>query len=500
MAKPRRITGHIVIDHRDSGPDVFVAKYRRAEGTPTRKVLGPAWAKAPRKQPERGAPAPKRWRAADGPKPDGHLTPQEAQDALDALLAVERTKDAQAERTRRTHGAHGGRTFGEAVDAYLAYVERVKKIAPSTLNHYRSIARVHLLPTFGEDTPLRRVTTSRVETFRETLLNEDRLSRSAMRQVMNVLHGVLKRAHGQRWIAHDPTADVEAIPMPKASGDFNVLEPAQVEAVARAAAEGWVPVVAGDRIAANGRRAGKRATRVSDRMAQALTEQRRADAELYAAMVRFAAYTGLRLGELRALRWRDIAWRDSIVHVRLNAPTSAPAAVAEKRPKSELVRSVPLTDEAARAVEALSRREHFTGPDDRVFPSPTGEVIDGGKVRDAFYAALDAAGLGHLRTKDEPVTLHDLRHTFGTLAVRVAPVTDVKAWMGHADLSTTMRYVHHVPQADAAKRLSQAFAIEANPLAGDGESDPTADHGAEHPEHDSGTTDGGTTATTGREA
>jgi integrase len=118
-----------------------------------------------------------------------------------------------------------------------------------------------------------------------------------------------------------------------------------------------------------------------------------------------------------------------------------------------------------RAVQALSRREHFTGPDDRVFPSPTGAIIDAGKVRDAFHAALDASGLGQLRTKNEPMTFHDLRHTFGTLDVRVAPVTDVKEWMGHADLSTTMRYVHHVPRHDAAKRLSHAFAIEANPLA-----------------------------------
>ncbi|MCW3047998.1 MAG: site-specific integrase [Solirubrobacterales bacterium] len=457
MAKARRITGHVVLEDRKDGPRVFIAKYRRAEGTPTRKVLGPAWAKPAHSKPKRGAPAARRWRVADGPRPDGYLTPQDAQDALDALLTAERAKGVQVARVKPA-----GRTFGEAVDAYLTYAERVKKIAPSTLNHYRSITRVHLLPSFGADTPMRRVTTARVEEFREALLDEDRLSRSAMRQVMNVLSGVLKRAHSQRWIAHNPAADVESIPMPKASGDFNVLEPVQVEAVARAAAEGWAPVVAGER---GKRPSGKPATRVSERMAQALTDQRRADAELYAAMIRFAAYTGLRLGELRALRWRDVAWGNSTVHVRLNAPTSAPAASAEKRPKSELVRSVPLTDEAARAIEPLSRREHFTGPDDRVFPSPNGGLIDGGRVRDAFYVALDAVGLGHLRTKAEPIVLHDLRHSFGTVAVRVAPVTDVQAWMGHADLTTTQRYIHHVPQADAAHRLSQAFAVESRPPA-----------------------------------
>jgi integrase len=75
-------------------------------------------------------------------------------------------------------------------------------------------------------------------------------------------------------------------------------------------------------------------------------------------------------------------------------------------------------------------------------------------MRDGFYAALEAAGLGHLRDGDDPIVFHDLRHTFGTLAVQVWPVTDVQAYMGHADIKTTMRYVHHVPKHDAAAQFS----------------------------------------------
>jgi integrase len=47
-----------------------------------------------------------------------------------------------------------------------------------------------------------------------------------------------------------------------------------------------------------------------------------------------------------------------------------------------------------------------------------------------------------------------VRHTFGTLAVQAFSRSDVKAMMGDADISTTMIYVHHVPQTDAAARLS----------------------------------------------
>jgi hypothetical protein len=55
------------------------------------------------------------------------------------------------------------------------------------------------------------------------------------------------------------------------------------------------------------------------------------------------------------------------------------------------------------------------------------------------------------------------------LAVQVFPLSDVKAYMGHADIATTMIYVHHVPQLDAASRLSAALEAAAapSPLAGE---------------------------------
>ena len=52
------------------------------------------------------------------------------------------------------------------------------------------------------------------------------------------------------------------------------------------------------------------------------------------------------------------------------------------------------------------------------------------------------------------------RHTFGTLAVQVWPVTDVQAFMGHSAIATTMRYVHYVPKHDAAERFSRFVASQ----------------------------------------
>ena len=119
---------------------------------------------------------------------------------------------------------------------------------------------------------------------------------------------------------------------------------------------------------------------------------------------------------------------------------------------------MPLIDQAATALDGLSRRERFTQAGDLVFPSQTGNYFDDREVRKRLYSALKRAGQAHKRTGPPPFRFHDLRHTFGTLAVQVWPLHDVQAFMGHAHISTTMIYAHHVPKHDAADALTRLVA------------------------------------------
>ena len=89
-----------------------------------------------------------------------------------------------------------------------------------------------------------------------------------------------------------------------------------------------------------------------------------------------------------------------------------------------------------------------SGPTISSFANEVGGFIDDSRLRRRFKKALAEADL-------ELIRFHDLRHTFGTIAVQVFPLSDVKAYMGHADIQTTMIYIHHVPQHDAAERLSR---------------------------------------------
>jgi len=121
------------------------------------------------------------------------------------------------------------------------------------------------------------------------------------------------------------------------------------------------------------------------------------EAEMYSVLIVVAAFTGLRMGELLALRWRDVDFVNRTVFVRQNFVRGV-----LKQPKGKEIRSVPLIDQAAAALDRLSRRANFTGPSDLVFASTTGSHLDGGDMRSVFYDALKAAGLNHKRHEDPP--------------------------------------------------------------------------------------------------
>jgi integrase len=340
--------------------------------------------------------------------PAGYYTKRTAREALHAILTdARRGTLAGMEAT--------GATFGDACAEWLRYVEHDLQRASSTVRDYRNTVNGRLLPAFGADTPLEAITTERIDSYRSELLSE--VSRRTGQKVLVLLHGVLKRAKRKKWIASNPAEDAERVAVDR-SGEFNVLSVEQVEAVARAA-----------------------------------------DDEQISAAVVVAAYTGLRTGELRALRWRDVSFAAANLHVRRNLPTNGSGE--EKAPKGKRVRSVPLMDDAARALDGLSRREFFTDPDHYVFCGEVGGPLPECALRDGLYAAMEAVGIDRAGFPVKPgFRFHDLRHTFGTLAAQIYPIVDVQAYMGHADIQTTMMYVHHVPKVNAAAQFSEFVAAQ----------------------------------------
>jgi len=293
-----------------------------------------------------------------------------------------------------------GATFADAAAEWLRYIEVDRLRKPSTLAGYQVIVRSQLLPAFGE-MPLESITTPVIERWLSSLSG----AASSRRKALVLLHGILKRAKKVWGLAANAAAEVEKPPVAR-TGEIQVFSPEEVWALVRAATN-----------------------------------------EIDAALFLTAAFTGLRLGELLALCWRDVDFAGSVIRVRASY-----AAGALTSPKSGKVRALPMAPDVASALAQLWQREHGTGDDDLVFPGSTGTYLDGSALRQRYKVALTRAGLRSLR-------FHDLRHTFGTRMIAKADIRRVQEWMGHADIQTTMRYLHYTPRPEDAALVAEAFEL-----------------------------------------
>jgi integrase len=167
-----------------------------------------------------------------------------------------------------------------------------------------------------------------------------------------------------------------------------------------------------------------------------------------------AAMTGLRQGELLALRWRDVDWAAGRLRVRQNYVRGNFGTPKSKRSS----RSVPLADDVAGALDRHFKASAYTADDDLVFCHPhTGHPLGRTKLVDRFKKALKAAGVRQVR-------FHDLRHTFGTrMAAAGVSLRTVQEWMGHRDFKATLIYADYQPDAHERELVQRAFARQPPP-------------------------------------
>jgi integrase len=332
------------------------------------------------------------WRERGKP-PAGYYTKRLAEDWLRDTLD-------EARRGTLPGLVRTGATVADAAAEFLRYIEHDRQRKPSTVQGYRWLIDSQILPTLGE-LRLEDVDQARVERWFTALEGRP----SSRRKALVLLHGIFERARRKWGLPVNPVRDVEKPPQ-RRDADIEVLSPQEVRALVRAAA----------------------------------SEQ---DAAIYLT----AAFTGLRMGELIALRWRDVALESSTLRVRASY-----YAGALTTPKSGKVRAVPVAPDVAGALRRLGERGFLAAGEDLVFPGDAGDYLDGSALRRRYKAALKRAGL-------RPLRFHDLRHTFGTRVIAKADIRRVQEWMGHSDIQTTMRYLHYTPRAEDARLVGEAFGV-----------------------------------------
>ncbi len=214
----------------------------------------------------------------------------------------------------------------------------------------------------------------------------------------------------RRWASTNP-CEVIDLPALPASTEVRYLTMPQVEALASAAVSG---------------------------------EHQQLDRALYLA----AAMTGLRQGELIALRWQDIAWEDRRVRVVRNHVLGQFDTPKSRRS----ARSVPLSSQLARELRRWQQATRWRAPDALVFAEPvSGDVLRRGALMRRYRRALKAAQI-------DPHRFHDLRHTFGTaMAAAGVPMRTLQEWMGHRDIATTQRYADYAPNEREVEMVDRAF-------------------------------------------
>ena len=155
-------------------------------------------------------------------------------------------------------------------------------------------------------------------------------------------------------------------------------------------------------------------------------------------MILVALRTGLRIGELRALRWQDVDLVAGRLVVRLNVVNGIVGT-----PKSGHAREIALGNEVR---TALKGHRHLRGP--LVFCDLAGRVLTVGEPRYAMERICKRAGL-------RQIGWHVLRHSFAShLAMRGAPLKAIQELLGHSTIQMTMRYAHLAPEvAREAVRL-----------------------------------------------
>ncbi len=150
-------------------------------------------------------------------------------------------------------------------------------------------------------------------------------------------------------------------------------------------------------------------------------------------------YTGLRVGEVCALKWEDISFRDRCIHVHKTMQRIQVEGNSDHKseiisaPKSECsVRDVPIPDKLL-----LMLQERQNAPNTYFLTGKTTLYVEPRTMQNRFKSTIKKAGIA-------PANFHALRHTFATRCIELGfDIKSLSEILGHASVNITLnRYIH----------------------------------------------------------
>ena len=291
---------------------------------------------------------------------------------------------------------------------FATYVETIwlpsKHVETSTLAAYRSYLDKHFIPTFGTRA-MGKILPTEIQRWVSTA-TETGLSPASVRKYHTMLSSIFERAVIDQIVTFNPCTHTE---LPKII---------------------------------------KKKTRTLtvdeyDAILTALPAQHRL-------MIETAINTGLRWGELIALKPRHLdlsqatlSVEETIVEVSIKNSPTGHRMLTKAYPKDNEPRTMGLPPDLVDQLRSAITARRL-GPDDLLFATREGTPISRNTFRTrTWLPAITAAGLEH------DVRVHDLRHAHASWLL--AGGSDLKSVMdrlGHAQITTTQKYLHTLPDAD----------------------------------------------------
>ena len=288
-------------------------------------------------------------------------------------------------------------------------------VRAATANRYELMIERYTIPRIGS-IKLKKLTTRHLQKLYKELLDSGRihvgsnqpqgLSTTTVHSVHLMLHAALERAVKERLIPRNPTED--CVPPKPRKVEMQILPAQDMHAYLEAAkARDLLPM-------------------------------------FYLELV-----SGLRKGELVALRWDDLDIQSNTISVSKQYVRNPDGSLELTRPKTE--NSVRLVSIPQAPVDLLIQEHEKHPHSPYLFPSPiTGDMYHPDSVVNLHKKILKDAGLPHIR-------FHDLRHTFATTALQNGvDVKTVSSMLGHYDAGFTLRTYTHATrqmQQQAAEKM-----------------------------------------------
>ncbi len=305
------------------------------------------------------------------------------------------------------------------------------RLAATTLQRYECLLRLYLRPVVGS----KKVAAVRAVDLLAAYAQWSKRSVSGrtIRHAAELLRNALRRAVKWDVILRSPAASLDADDLPKAlKPESTVLTETETQQLLQEAKDPTHRCTA----------------------RHYLTAQ-----SVFYPAVAFALYTGARLGEIMAMRWQDIDFRQRIVTISRSLSSTKRDGLIYKRPKNDRVRTVCVSSEllaileSHRAVQAAERIALRAAYHDEglIFAKADGTPISSWLFSSAFRNFMKRCPVRRIR-------FHDLRDTHASLLAKAGvPIEVISKRLGHSDISITYdRYITVYRDRDA--EAAEAFA------------------------------------------